>query len=356
MLKPTWEGGKEVSQTVIIVRTALLLVALLCVPASGQDEQRRIGSIDFFGHAGLNLEQIRSALPLHVGDRFSGPFETIEGINKAVTSVTGRPPTDVSPVCCDAQGNYMIYIGLPGTSLKHTEYNPVPKGTTHFPPQIVELYKQAMEANSASVMKGDAGEDTSKGYALSTYPALREKQLAIRAYATQHERLIRAVLDSSSDAEQRIVAAHLLGYARQSSQQINDLARATHDADEIVRNNATRALAVLAESNPKVAARIPAGGFMRMLSSGSWSDRNKAAWVLTLLTKSRDPKLLAQLRSEALVGLSEMARWRNWGHAYDARILLARIAGIDEERAKQLAKADNADEIMKALHLDGSPR
>lgn len=337
------------------VVSAILLIALLFGATWGQDEKRRIGSIDFYGYAGLNLDQIKSALPLHVGDLFPGPFETMEGIKKAVASVTGRPPTDISSVCCDAQGNYMIYIGLPGTSIRPTAFNPVPTGSTHFPPKIAELYEQIMEANTASVLKGNAREDTSKGYALSTsYPPMREKQLAARVYAIQHEKLIRAVLDSSSDARQRIVAAYLLGYARQSKQQIAYLVRASNDVNDVVRNNATRALGVLAQSSPKVAAQIPAGGFIRMLSSGSWTDRNKATWVLLSLTESRDPKLLAQLRSEALVPLIEMARWRG-AHAYDLRILLARIAGIEEERAKKLANADNIDEIMKSLQLAESP-
>ena len=261
---------------------SILLIAILFVTSSGQDELRRIGSIDFYGYAGLNLDQIKSALPLHVGDRYPGPFETLEIINKAVTSAIGRPPTEVSPVCCDTQGNYMIYVGLPGTSIKHPKLNPVPKGKTQFPPTILKLYEKAMAASRADVSKGNAREDTSKGYALSTSsPELRAKQLVIRAYAIQHEKLIRSVLDSSSAVQQRVVAAYLLGYARQSKQQIAGLVRGSYDADEVVRNNATRALSVLAESSPKVAARIPAGRFIEMLSSGSWTDRNKAGWVLS---------------------------------------------------------------------------
>ena len=244
----------------------------------------------------------------------------------------------------------MIYIGLPGASIKETKLNPAPKGNTRFPPEMVRLYDQTIDASTASVLKGDAREDDSQGYALSlSDPTLRAKQLEIRAYALRHENLIRAVLDSASEAKQRIVAAHFLGYARQSRSQISYLVRAAHDADDVVRNNATRALGVLAESSPRVAAQIPAGGFIRMLSSGSWSDRNKAAGLLTSLTKARAPKLLAELRSEALVSLIEMARWRDPGHAHSARILLARIAGIDEARAWKLAFADNADEIIKAL-------
>jgi hypothetical protein len=332
------------------IRNACVLIALLSVVAFGQNEPRPIGSIDFFGSSGFNLDQIRSALPLRVGDPFPGPFEAKDAVTKAVTAVIGRPPTDVAPVCCDVQGNYMIFIGLPGSSFKETTFNPVPNGNTKFPPEIVQLYDQTMDAITTSVLQGGAREDDSKGYALSLNdPALRAKQLELRAYALRHETLIRAVLDSASEAKQRIVAAHLLGYARQSRTQIKYLVRASHDADDITRNNATRALGVLAESSPRVAAQIPAGGFIRMLSSGSWTDRNKAAGVLISLTKSRAPKLLAQLRSEALVSLIEMARWHNPGHAHSARVLLARIAGIDEARAQKLAFADNADEIINAL-------
>ena len=328
----------------------LAIVVLAAITVSAQEPPRHIGSIDFYGYAGLNLDQIKAALPLHAGDQFPGPVETSEGIRKAVTSVIGEPPTDISSVCCDAQGNFMIYVGLPGASIKQTKYNRVPTGETRFPEQILDLYKQAMDASSAAVLKGNARDDNSQGYALSIGdPELRAKELEVRAYAIQHEKLIRSVLVTSSEARQRIVAAYLLGYVRQSNQQIAELVRASQDADETVRNNATRALGVLAGSNAKLAARIPAGGFITMLSSGSWTDRNKSAWVLIALTQSRDPKLLAHLRSEALTSLIEMARWRNVGHAYNARILLARIAGIDEVRAAKLASADTADELIKLL-------
>ncbi|HEY8226168.1 MAG TPA: hypothetical protein VIG25_12880 [Pyrinomonadaceae bacterium] len=336
-----------------IVRAGPLLIVIAVTAMMSQDHPRLIGSIDFYGYAGLNVDQIRSGIPVQVGDPFPGPAEIVNGISKAVKSSIGRPPTDVAPVCCDPQGNYMIYVGLPGASIKPTKLNPVPKAKLHFPTEIVELYEQTMEASGAAVLRGTARADTSQGYSLSTSdPALRAKQLEVRAYAIEHEKLIRDMLNSSSDAQQRIVAAFMLEYTRPSNQQISSLVHASHDFDETVRNNATRALGVLAGSSPKVAARIPADGFITMLSSVSWTDRNKAGWVLISLTRSRDAKLLGQLRSDALISLIEMARWRNAGHAYNARILLGRIAGIPEERLEQLANADNADEIINALRLN----
>ncbi|PYK08500.1 MAG: hypothetical protein DME65_13950 [Verrucomicrobia bacterium] len=86
-----------------------------------------------------------------------------------------------------------------------------------------------------------------------------------------------------------------------------------------------------------------------MLSSGSWTDRNKAGFLLDELSKRRDAKLLSQLHSQALDSLIEMARWRSRGHADFARILLGRIAGIEETRLQQLVDAGQVDQIIQAL-------
>jgi hypothetical protein len=90
--------------------------------------------------------------------------------------------------------------------------------------------------------------------------------------------------------------------------------------------------------------------FIGLLKSGSWGDHNKASLLLTALTKSRDSKVLAELRSEALDALIEMARWRSDGHAEAARLLLGRIAGIEEDRLNKLIDAGQVDAILDALH------
>ena len=311
----------------------------------------QIGAIEFYGYAGLNVDQIRSRLPFKEGDSVSKAGAIKDGINKVLKSITGRPATDVEPVCCDPQGKLLIYVGLPGTSVVPAKFNPIPKGKFHFAPDVVELYDQTMAASRAAILKGNSSEDNSQGFALSSEPALRAKELAVRTYASEHEKLILKVLKSSGDAKQRVVAAFMLGYARQSQQQISALVHASQDADDGVRNDATRALAVLADSNPKVAARIPAGGFIRMLSSPSWTDRNKAGFLLMYLTRTRDPKLLRQIRAEALTPLIEMARWTDHAHALFARMLLGRIAGIPDQRLIELSNAGNAEEIIKELKL-----
>ena len=95
-----------------------------------------------------------------------------------------------------------------------------------------------------------------------------------------------------------------------------------------------------------VRTRIKAA--IRMLNSGTWSDRNKSAALLEVLSKSRQPELMAKLRADALDSLIEMAKWNNPGHAYFSRAILGRIAGIEEVRLKTILDGDWS-QILKLL-------
>lgn len=329
-------------------RYPLLIVILIAASiASGQDKPKLIGEVEFFGYTGINLNKLRAALPFQETDSFT--VETfaakLESAREAIKRVTGQWPTDVTNVCCDDQGNWIIFIGLSGNTIS---YNPPPKGNTRLPENILNLYERFIKSNMESVQQGASTEDRSKGYALSAYPPLRSIQLEMRAYAVGHDRLLRDVLETASDDQQRIVAAELLGYARQSVSQIATLVRANRDSNGTVRNNATRALIVLAESSPKAAMRIPAEGFIELLLSGTWTDLNKVSGLLHAVTKSRNAKLLAQLRQrEVLERLIEMARWRSHGEA--ARYILGRIAGIDESRLEGLVRSGKVEVIINEL-------
>jgi hypothetical protein len=87
--------------------------------------------------------------------------------------------------------------------------------------------------------------------------------------------------------------------------------------------------------------------FIRLLRSGSWSDHNKASLVLVALTTSRDPQVLAQLRTEVLDSLLEMGRWRSIGHAEAALTILGRMAGIDEDTLNKLIDAGQTATILR---------
>ena len=89
------------------------------------------------------------------------------------------------------------------------------------------------------------------------------------------------------------------------------------------------------------------------MNSGVWTDRNKAAAVLEALTASRDPAVLSKLRATALDSLIEMASWRRPGHAYYARLLVGRMAGLPEEQLSKLAWGGPPEAIIDALGAPG---
>jgi hypothetical protein len=329
---------------------AALFIALFAASALAQDKPFVVGEIEFFGYSHLDLDRIKAALPLHEGDVIPIQYlpTTKEKISQSVKREIGRDATDVTFACCDDHGSWMIFVGLPGESTRRFQHNPSPKGSSRLPRSILDLYDRAMDLLSEAVQK-QPGEDRSKGYGLSAYAPLRETQLAIRQFAIHSDLLIQRVLRSSAEPRERRAAAFALGYARQSKAQISALVRASRDADDTVRNDAVRALGVLASSSERVSAWITAEDFAPMLNSGVWEDRNKAGLLLDVLSRRRDPRLLRVLRSQALESLVEMARWRNPGHAWNARVILGRIAGIEEVRLQQLAASGRVEEIINGV-------
>jgi hypothetical protein len=95
--------------------------------------------------------------------------------------------------------------------------------------------------------------------------------------------------------------------------------------------------------------------FIEMLNSGIWTDRNKGAMVLEQLTTNRNPAVLAKLRTVALDSLIEMTMWREASHAYSARMLLGRVAGIAEKKLEALAAKGPPEAIVEALEKNRSP-
>jgi hypothetical protein len=337
-----------------VAKVLVLLTAGFLVLGPAQPPQRRAGAIDFFGYQGIDLNSVRSALDVREGDRFPGARSSSEwkrAIRASVRRSLGRDATDVAIVCCDGAGNWLIYIGLPGESEHAVGFRPAPDGDVPLPAELVQANAQVDAAWESAVMKGSSGEDDSQGYALSQDPALRARQLAFRDLVRTHEAAVFDVLQHARDSRQRSVAATAAGYATPSRRQVDLLVAASLDPDDEVRNNAIRALGVLLRAKPDVAAEVPAAPFIALLKSGRWSDHNKAVFVLDALTAKRGPKILAELRSRAADSLVEMARWKNTGHAYTARVILGRIAGIAEGRLSGLAGSGQVDPILRALGL-----
>jgi hypothetical protein len=311
-----------------------------------QGTSRRIGIIDFFGYKGLDLAAIRSALPLHEGDPFDPEHFDEDLFNLAVERIAGRKPTDLGKVCCDDSGNYLLYIGLQGGSYRPVAFHAAPTSKVRLPTDLKHAAEAADKAFGQAIMSGHAEEDDSQGFALPKDPKARARTLDYRKVALREEKAILNVLTSSAIDQERAAAAQALGYVDRSDSQIAALVAASLDPGSEVRNNAVRALEVLVEAFPEISAKIPAHPFVLLLSSGTWTDRNKASIMLERLTRSRDRQLLDLLRAEALDSLVEMARWRSPGHAWAAKMILGRMVGVEEQ---DLDKTDTERVIGAAM-------
>jgi len=295
------------------LKNLLLLLGLLLVSAAGfaQEADIKVGEIEFYGYHGVDTGSLRKSLPFREGDPISRTTATekFKQARQAVFTSTGTRATDLASVCCDERNQLIIYIGLSG---KPVRYLARPSQKLNLPGNAIKLYGNMMVAIQTSAQRGAVNEDWSNGYALSiSYPPLRAIQLQMHAYAMRHEAAITNVLENSSDDRQRSIAAELLGYAAQSTHQVESLAKASRDSSGEVRNNASRALGVIIGAKPDMARNIPLQNFMDMLLSGTWTDINKASLVLGNLTSPRDPTILSQLRTPpVLERLEEMARWR----------------------------------------------
>jgi hypothetical protein len=344
---------KQVTKVLLVSRFATLALALIVVVASTASGQstRPIGEIEFFGYKGLDVDAVRAALPVHEGESVSidARSERRRAIEASVRELLGTGPTDVWFGCCDDRQNWMVFVGLPGATNTPVAYDKAPTGLTRLPPNVAKLFDAIDQARMRAILSGDAGEDDSRGFALAHNAAVREKQMAFRRYALAHESAIVRVLQSASDAKQRVIAAAALGYVNSSRRQIAALVGVSLDPDESVRDEAVRALSVLLGAKSGVGRQIPPDNFIRLLASGIWTDHNKAVGVLWPLSQSRDPDLLARLRAGVLDNLIEMARWRTTGHAMEARFILGRIAGIDEARLQLLVAQGQVHEILDAL-------
>ncbi len=326
----------------------MILSLLAC--ALFQSGTMKIGSIELFGQSGLETAHFLKNLSVHPGDsyRWKNMAAVMQVIDEDVRREYGKPATDVAPVGFDENGAMIIFIGLPGPTVRKLLPRPWPHGSAKLDSEGLALYKSFGDTLLPALQRGGGREDDSQGYALFSDPELRAIQMRMRTYALAHDALIRKVLDTSTEALHRQAAAELLGYARHSKAQMDCLMRATADPDDTVRNNAVRAIGVLVKSDAKIAKSLPPTRFIAMVCSGTWTDRNKGSMVLQELSKWRKPLVLSEIRRTALPSLIEMARWRS-GHSNDPRAILGRVAGIEEKPLQQMIERRDLAGILRAI-------
>ena len=331
-------------------RAHLLLatVAILFSARAGTAQYPRIGTIDFYGLRALKPADLAGALRLQIGDSVTASNDVLR---LRLLAVPGVRDAAVSTVCCE-EGRTILYVGIREAGSEVIEFDAAPSGAARLPSEIVRAADDFGDAVFEGVKRGQNQEDDSTGHAVMLYPPARAIQQTLIDYAATQVADIRAVLRTSRDAKHRAVAAQIIAYSTDKTVVVGDLVAATRDENGDVRNNALRALAVMAvyeQKHPEAALHVPWAPFIELLNSLEWTDRNKASMALAALTQPRDPQLLGLLRDRGFDALVEMTRWRAFGHAAAPGIVLGRVAGLPEEQIFPMLQKNRDGLINAAL-------
>jgi hypothetical protein len=330
-----------------IVPAAFCGILAVASPAAAQSA--RIGLIDIYGSSNLGRDAIRQAVGLSLGD--SVP-QSLEGAEARLRAMAGVADAEVSAVCC-ANGRTIIFIGLLERGAPALEVRSAPTGTATLPDEIIAADAAFTAALREAVERGQASEDHSAGHAMMEYAPARAVQQRFMQLAGEHEAQLRTVLRDSRFPMQRALAATVLAYLPDKSVTAQALAPALTDPSSAVRNDAARALWIIAEfakDSPAIRSHIPIDPLVGMLRSLTWTDRNKASLVLMALTAGRDSALLATLQARVLPELMEMALWQSSAHALAPLLILGRIGGVpDEEILAAWAEERREDVVRKVL-------
>lgn len=291
-----------------------------------------IVAVEVYGGAAVDRGKLREALPYRVGQMFEPKSEaSLERMPRRVRQLVGKNAFSVGLVYDPGMKGWLIYVDVE-PERGEREWLPRPTGAQKLPPEMVRYYEKLMDVGPKM-----GAEDDSAGYAW--FQGAEEPQVALRDWAKAHpERVMEALREAAADGE-RAAAAWMVAYLRGVPGQVEALGRATRDSNSTVRNNALRALGVLARVAPAELARMDFSGLLAGLESLNWTDRNKTLMVLSGVKLT--PEALGELRGKYSKALEEMAQWKSMGHAGMALELVGRARCMEEgEMAEKIAKED----------------
>ena len=300
---------------------------------AGAAQVPRVGDINLYGLHRVSADRVLSAAGVRAGARLPASKGDVEdNIEKVPNVLMAR----LEAVCCDGN-TVVLFIGIEERGAQHPSFRSPPAGSASLPQELIDTYNQYLATVARAAAQGQANEDYTAGYAAIDDPQARPLEARFLAFAADHLDWLREVLRSCPEADERAVAAAVIGYAAEKSKAIDDLQFALQDPDDAVRNNALRsltAIAVYASRHPEAGIRISATWTVELLNSIVLNDRVEAAKALVTLTDSPNPQAIALIRERGLGALAEMARWKTLRYALPPFLLLGRVAGMPEDQIR----------------------
>jgi len=340
----------RLSRTPVHLTRSIIVGALAfaAFASTGRAQLPRVGIIDFYGLRKTTPAQVREALGINVGDSLTAL--AMFQVPARLAALPGVESAALDPVCCE-DGKTMLYVGVAEEGAPVLQVRAAPNGASRLPEDVIQAGEAFGEAYTRAIMRGLSKEDVSQGHSLMADSATRMIQLHFVELAAKHLDSLRNVLRTSSDADHRAFAAQVLAYSANKPSIVPDLVYAMRDPSSDVRNNATRALALIAlygQQHPELKITVPYEPFIDLLNSLAWTDRNKSSLALMQLTAGRDPALLAALKTRAFDAIVDVAQWTNPGHSMAGILILGRMAGMSDPDIIATFERGERDKIIDA--------
>ncbi len=317
------------------LKKSSLLVFPLVFCCSAFAQSFKIGTLDMYGNRKTISTVILQHLKFKIGDSINHDNFKPEQIAAQLEKIPGIKHATVNPICCDTNNNMMLYIGIGENDSFIFKHRYAPSQNFRLTATMMKTYQNFTRQSELAVQSGQSSEDDSLGYSMASFQPARKEQQQFVLFARNNFALLAEVLKHSKYANHRAAAADIIAYSLNRKSVVDNLIYATDDADEEVRNNAIRALSVLAgylNAHQELKITIPGQPFIKMLNSIVWTDRNKGSMLLMQLTQKRNDGLLQKIKQQALPSIIEMAGWQDRNHAFPSFLILGRIAGIDNEQ------------------------
>ncbi|HEX2640483.1 MAG TPA: hypothetical protein VHL50_07925, partial [Pyrinomonadaceae bacterium] len=231
--------------------------------------------IDTYGLRTVSEADVLRALAVKPG---SDALQTMTSQQDIITRIKLLPnvaDASLNLVCCDdAEGKSILFVGVREKGTPPLTFRPAPQGSVRLPAGILKAGEDFEQAFTKSIEAKEFTEDDSQGHALFTNKQTRAVQERFLTLATPNLAILRRVIRESSDAKQRALAAQVIAYASDKRSVVDDLEYAMSDPDGDTRNNAMRALLIIAKcanANPQLKIKVPKLPFVRMLNSLEWT-------------------------------------------------------------------------------------
>ncbi len=170
------------------------LLALMMAFTGAGAQLPPVGIIDLYGLRSVPEQQVRDALQFREGDSFPASKAEVE---RRLGAIPGVVRARISGVCC-AAGKSIMFIGIEERGTPVPRFRTAPAGQVRLPADVVEAGAAFTAAVSAAVLRGNAGDDPTRGYSLLQDSAARAIQERFIAFAARDAAVLRDVLQNSS--------------------------------------------------------------------------------------------------------------------------------------------------------------